>query len=88
MKGESRNAPPFSWKSISDRRERIIGAVRHRRNSGLLANRRAYRLIVTFKVCCGELSSMIFNFFCNSTRILWYTNLTLREREKGTHDER
>ena len=21
-------------------------------------------------------------------RILWYTNLTLREREKGTHDER
>lgn len=22
------------------------------------------------------------------TTVLWYTNLTLREREKGTHDER
>lgn len=67
MKGESRNALPFSWKSISDRRERIIGAVRHRRNSGLLANRRAYRLIVTFKVWGEEFPSMILNFLSDST---------------------
>lgn len=45
-------------------------------------------VILAWVICCGELSSMIFNFFCNSTRILWYTNLTLSEREKGTHDER
>lgn len=24
----------------------------------------------------------------HSSRVLWYTNLTLSEREKGTHDER
>ncbi len=36
--------PPFFKKSISDRRERIIGAVRHRMNSASQANRRAYRM--------------------------------------------
>ena len=70
MKGESRNAPPFSWKSISDRRERIIGAVRHRRNSGLLANRRAYRLIVTFKV----FTTVLVNYKLHSTIVLCYNN--------------
>lgn len=77
MKGESRNAPPFSWKSISDRRERIIGALRHRRNSGLLANRRAYRLIVTFKVWGEEFPSVILNFLSDSTRVLCYTIIML-----------
>lgn len=77
MKGESRNAPPFSWKSISDRRERIIGAVRHHRNSGLLANRRAYRLIVTFKVWGEEFPSMILNFLSDSTRVLCYNIIML-----------
>lgn len=52
MKGESRNAPPFSWKSISDRR-----------NSGLLANHRAYRVIVTFKVWGGEFPSMVYWYY-------------------------
>lgn len=66
MKGESRNAPPFSWKSISDRR-----------NSGLLANRRAYRLIVTFKVWGEEFPSMILNFLSDSTRVLCYTIIML-----------
>ena len=77
MKGESRNAPPFSWKSISDRRERIIGAVRHRMNSASQANRRAYRLIVTFKVWGEEFPSMILNFLSDSTRVLCYTIIML-----------
>ena len=75
--GGSRNAPPFSWKSISDRRERIIGAVRHSRNSASQANRRSHRLLATFKARRGEFPSMIFNFLCNSTRVLCYTNIML-----------
>ena len=75
-RGEQKCAP-FSWKSISDRRERIIGAVRHRRNSGLLANRRAYRLIMTFKVWGEEFPSMILNFLSDSTRVLCYTIIML-----------
>lgn len=27
-------------------------------------------------------------WFLSDSRVLWYTNLTLSEREKGTHDER
>lgn len=74
--GEAEMHPLF-LKSISDRRERIIGAVRHRRNSGLLANRRAYRLIVTFKVWGEEFPSMILNFLSDSTRVLCYTIIML-----------
>ena len=64
-------------KSISDRRERIIGAVRHRMNSESQANRRSHRLLATFKARRGEFPSMIFNFLCNSTRVLCYTNIML-----------
>lgn len=45
--------------------------------SGLLANRRAYRLIVTFKVWGEEFPSMILNFLSDSTRVLCYTIIML-----------
>lgn len=42
-----------------------------------LANRRAYRLIVTFKVWGEEFPSMILNFLSDSTRVLCYTIIML-----------
>ncbi len=42
-------------------------------NSASQANRRSHRLLATFKARRGEFPSMIFNFLCNSTRVLCYT---------------
>lgn len=67
---------PADWDTYGRRAGYIRNRAMHEYIS-THANRRAYRLIVTFKVWGEEFPSMILNFLSDSTRVLCYTIIML-----------